>query len=91
MGNLWGLAQSPLGKKLAYHYDMIKNPITRRLNVVFRDFDMPQQTEASKAIRQAEDNYRLKGKEFQKRCYQAMDEEQIEKDHALLRKYGFAV
>jgi hypothetical protein len=70
---------------------MIKNPITRRLNVIFRDFDLPQQKEASKAIRQAENNYWLKGKEFQERCYRAMDEEQIEKDHALLAKYGFSV
>jgi hypothetical protein len=70
---------------------MIKNPITRRLNVVFRDFDLPRQMEASKAIRQAENNYWLKGKEFQERCYRAMDEEQIKKDNALLAKYGFSV
>jgi hypothetical protein len=69
----------------------MKNPITRRLNVVFRDFYLQRQKEASKAIRQAEDNYWLKGKEFQERCYLAMDEEQIEKDHALLAKYGFSV
>ncbi len=70
---------------------MIKHPITRRLNVVFRDFDLPRQTEVSKAIRQAEDNYWIVGKEFQERCYLAMDEEQIEKDHALLRSYGVNV
>lgn len=70
---------------------MIKNHITRRLNVVFRDFDLPQQTEASKAIRQAEDNYQFLGDSFWKRCDMAMDEEQIERDNELLKRYGFNV
>ena len=67
----------------------IKHPIARRLSVVFRDFDLPRQSEVSKAIRQAEDNYYVKGQEFRERCNRAMDWDQIEKDRALLESYGF--
>ena len=66
-----------------------KKQITRRLNVVFREFDLPQQMETNKAIRQAEENYQYYGKVFMDKCHSAMDQEQIEKDNTLLKKFGF--
>ena len=59
----------------------VKSSIARRLNVVFREFDLPMKADAATAMRQAEDNYQyMKHTFFWEKCQLAMDEVQILKD-----------
>lgn len=65
--------------------------LIRRLNVVFRDHDLPKQETFEACFKQAERNYWLKGKDFVAACERAMSHERIDKDNALLKAAGFTV
>jgi hypothetical protein len=62
--------------------------LIRRLNVVFRDWNLPKQETFEACFKQAEKNYWLKGKDFVAACERAMSHEQIEKDNAILKSAG---
>lgn len=67
----------------------VKNPIARRLNVVFREFDLPQCTEANAAIRQAEENYQfIRHGYFWEKCQVAMGEMTAEQANEIIKSYG---
>ena len=65
--------------------------LIRRLNVVFRDHDLPKQETFEACFKQAERNYWLKGNDFVVACERAMSHEQIDKDNAILKAAGFTV
>lgn len=65
--------------------------LIRRMNVVFRDHDLPKQETFEACFKQAERNYYLKGKDFVAACERAMSHERIDKDNALLKAAGFNV
>ena len=51
----------------------VKNPVARRLNVIFREFGLPQHTDAIPAIHQAEENYQfISDGYFWEKCQVAM-------------------
>ena len=57
--------------------------LIRRMNVVFRDYDLPKQETFDACFKQAERNYWLKGKDFVAACERAMSREQIDKVNAI--------
>jgi len=65
--------------------------LIRRLNVVFRDHDLPKKETFEDCFKQAERNYWLKGSNFVVACERAMSHEQIDKDNAILKDDGFTV
>jgi hypothetical protein len=64
----------------------VKNPVARRLNVVFREFGLPQHTEANPAIRQAEENYQfIRHGYFWEKCQVAMGEMSVQEASEMVK------